>query len=298
MENRYYVIAKFVDGELKNQDGSWDAPTCIPGSWKEGESIFLSTLEDILADFTVFPYAEGPPMLFRAEFKGKKQGSNLFSDDDEYAPEFMRNISVGTSLGHHIRDSEGFHNIVNNARLLYRVTTWNLKNLIKFNVRYLEESERTYDVKYKYNNIEYIKSLSEIMIECNYRPALSLEESSESLDKPWLYRDWYRRMEKIDKRKEFLIDTIANFEKSNNIKTSYLNNPIKKLLSCTSIKEAIGIATRFRNSVSLLKLSDEIGKKQIYNTDVEENSDLLSQFASMERHLQASLLSEILGETK
>lgn len=138
MEDRHYVIAKFVEGELRSCSLSWDPPTSKPGSWKEEPWIFLSTLEDILADRTVFPFYQGLPMLFRAEFKGKKdQARNDFPE--EHFP------SIGYMLHHNLRDIEGFHNIVNNARLLYRVENWNLKNLIKFNTKYLEESEKVFD---------------------------------------------------------------------------------------------------------------------------------------------------------
>jgi hypothetical protein len=290
MENKYYVIAKFVEDELKTCSLSWDPPTSKPGSWKEETWIFLSTLKDILADRSVIPSYQGLPILFRAEFKGEKdQARNDFPED--YF------LSVGYMLHHHIRDVEGFHNIVNNARLLYRVDTWNLKNLIKFNFKYLEESERAFDEKYKHNNIEFIKSLSELLIECNYRPELSYQELKHKFDDDFdAIKDWLCETEPIDKRKKFLVSSISNFEKSKNIENSYLNNPVKRLLNCTSIEEAILIAKTLRNSVSLLKFSDEIGIERISNNVVKENNDIFTQFRSAELHKQSSLLSRVLGE--
>lgn len=135
------------------------------------------------------------------------------------------------------------------------------------------------------------------MIKCNYRPELSYQELKEKFgDNSEAIRDWFLKTEPFDKRKEILLDSISNFEEANTLEASYLYNSIKSLLNCTSIKEATQIAKTLRNSVSLLKLSDEIGIKNVSSKVVRENSDLLFQFTSAELRKQSTLLSKVLGE--
>ncbi len=283
-KEKYYVILEEREANLEYAGTIWNKPKQnAPGRWIQDTWIFLSSLRDILADYSSIlgvMFNENKSLLYRAEHKGEPNLAR-FDYPKEYYP------SVGTMLYHHTGDTKGLHNVVKEARLLYQVTEWSKSNLRKFSSDCLIRGYKKLKANSETNPPKCILEIINFLQIPNDKYMMDIEGKFESQED---HHEWKKQYELQTK----LLDEIKRSQERFDNEWWHLLNSAKMALNDFSFDRHLDAAKSIRFAISLNYLRNDKGylNKEIVK---KENTYVISKM-NLELNWQAEHLEYILGE--